>query len=93
MKAKLIYENDFKTRLECKLMFPRFSVIAAFLLDESKNEFSKYKNYLDILPKSFDNIPICFIEQELDLVKGSSFHLEIKQRQEQLLFDYNLICE
>ncbi|CAM2069563.1 SET domain-containing protein-lysine N-methyltransferase [Sulfidibacter corallicola] len=62
----------------------RQSVLAAFMLAESARPDSFWKPYLDTLPKSFDEVPVCFDEDRLARLAGS-FVLETVQARKRIL--------
>ena len=45
-----------------------------FVLTERKNEFSRFHTYLSGIPKSFEEYPVCFEDQELEQLKGSPLY-------------------
>jgi len=52
---------------------PKHCLLSSFILLELNNPNSKWKHYLDILPKNFDNFPIFFSDEEKSYFKGSPF--------------------
>ena len=56
-----------------KLLEPKISFLAIYLMQEGKKKDSPYKEYLNMLPKSFSQFPIFFTEDEKVFLKGSPF--------------------
>ena len=57
-----------------ELLSPKHCFLSTFLLQErAKGDESKWKPYIDIIPKDYSNFPVCFDENELKLLEGSPF--------------------
>ena len=52
---------------------PKHCLLSSFILLELHSSQSKWKPYLDILPKSYENFPIFFNDEEKSYFKGSPF--------------------
>ena len=74
-----------------ELYSPKHCLLTSFLLYEEKNP--KYKYYFDLLPNDFSNFPIFYIQEELDLLKGSPFLKQISTKKDDIKYDYNKLCE
>jgi len=48
---------------------------------------------LDILPKSLEDFPIFFTEEEKEWLTGSAFLQQIHEKIEDIRIDYELICK
>jgi protein-histidine N-methyltransferase len=53
---------------------------------------SFFKPYYDILPRTFESFPIFWSEEELSWLEGSALSQQIKERKENILFDYYEVC-
>ena len=71
---------------------PKHCLLTSFLLKELHNEDSKWKYYLDIIPKDYTNFPIFYTEDELKLLEGSPFLNTIIEKKEDIKKDYENIC-
>lgn len=68
--------------------------IAMFLLNEMrKGDESKWKYYIDMLPKSYDNFPMFYTQEELDLLKNSVFEKILENNKKKLKEDYDILVE
>jgi histone-lysine N-methyltransferase SETD3 len=69
--------------------------LAIFLLQEwERGENSKWKLYLDSLPRDFSNHPINFFDTELSLLAGcSNIANQITSLQQQMRSDYDKCCQ
>jgi Rubisco LSMT substrate-binding./SET domain. len=67
--------------------------LAAYLLQEKYNKKSKWRPYIDILPKYFRHMPIFFDENELKYLKGSFTLKMIEDRKESLKSEYDNIVK
>jgi histone-lysine N-methyltransferase SETD3 len=75
------------------LISPKHCFLSLFLLQEKINSDSRWKNYLDVLPQTFENFPIFFTEEEKKKLLGSPFLKLIEDRQKDILHDYKLIVD
>ncbi len=73
------------------LLSPKHCYLSTFLLQEKIKENSKWLNYLNILPKSYNNFPIFFTEEENKWLIGSPFLNQIKEKINDIKKDYKLI--
>jgi histone-lysine N-methyltransferase SETD3 len=76
---------------ELNLLSPKHCLLSSYILLEKNNPNSKWTPYLDILPKSYDNFPIFFNDEELSFLNGSPFLLVISNKKRDILADYNKI--
>lgn len=74
------------------LYSPKHCLLTSFVLHELHNPDSKWKCYLDILPKDYSNFPIFYTEEELTLLEGSPFLNMILDKKEDIKKDYDDIC-
>lgn len=72
-------------------------ILVAYILTEWKNPESKFKNYFDTMPQTYDEFPICFTDELYELVKGTNLHGMAKRREKEYTEKYeffqNLIPE
>lgn len=61
-------------------------------MQERRKESKIFTEYLDILPKSLEDFPIFFTEEERKFLKGSPFLTQIYEKIEDIKIDYELIC-
>jgi len=73
-------ENAKETELGKKILSiyfdlhsPKHCILTSFILLEQRNPHTKWKHYLEILPKNYENFPIFFTEEEKNCFKGSPF--------------------
>jgi histone-lysine N-methyltransferase SETD3 len=76
-----------------ELNSPKHCLLSSFLLKEIHNIDSKWKHYIDILPKGYSNFPIFFSDEELCLLAGSHFLMNILEKKEGIRKDYERICK
>jgi histone-lysine N-methyltransferase SETD3 len=75
------------------LSSPKHCLLSSFILQEQeKGDESKWKFYLDILPKDYSNFPIFFTDEELCLLEGSPFLQQIIEKKIDIRRDYDKIC-
>jgi histone-lysine N-methyltransferase SETD3 len=72
---------------------PKHCLLSSFLLQELHNPNSKWKHYIDILPKDYTNFPIFFTDEELKLFTGSPFLANIFEKRDDIRRDYEHICK
>jgi histone-lysine N-methyltransferase SETD3 len=72
---------------------PKHCLLSSFLLQEIHNSNSKWKHYIDILPKDYTNFPIFFTDDELGLLTGSPFLLSVLEKREDIRKDYEHVCK
>ena len=66
--------------------------MAVLLLEERSLEGSRFKPYIDILPKNLQCFPINYITEELTQLIGSPFLFQIREKVIDLKKDYDAIC-
>ena len=72
------------------LLSPKHCYLSSFLLQEKyKEDYSPWKNYLEILPKSYENFPIFYTEEEKKWLKGSPLLTQINDKINDISVDYN----
>lgn len=74
------------------LIYPNNSVLSTFVITEMKNPHTKWKFFLESLPKSVSNFPIFFEEEEKNLLVGSPFAPQIQELRDDMEKDYTRIC-
>ena len=52
---------------------PKHCFLTTYILQEKLNPQTKSQNYIEILPKSYENFPIFFTEEEKKMLLGSPF--------------------
>ena len=87
--GKLMYEKGLRQRL----ISPKHSFLGAYLLQERRKEKMDFAEYLDILPKSLEDFPIFFTDDEKEWLKGSPFLNQVQEKIEDIRIDYDLICK
>ena len=87
--GKQMYEKGLRN----KLISPKHSFLGSYILQERKKDHSDFDTYLDILPKGLREFPIFFGEDEYKFLKGSPFLDQIKEKNEDIKIDYDLICK
>lgn len=55
-----MYQKGFRQRL----ISPKHSFLATYVMEERRKTNSYFHKYIDILPKAFDNFPIFYTQQE-----------------------------
>jgi histone-lysine N-methyltransferase SETD3 len=73
------------------LLSPKHCLLSTLLLIEKADPNSKWKLYLDILPKSYNNFPVFYQPEEFNELEGSPFLEQIYQKINDIKTDYNLI--
>lgn len=69
-------ESPFGMRIvnaNLNLNSPKHCMLTTYILQERINPNSKWLNYIDILPKSYENFPIFFTDEEKKYLQGSPF--------------------
>lgn len=61
-------------------------------MQERRKENSFFDQYIDILPKAFDNFPIFYTQEERTWLEGSPFQDQISEKIRDIQQDYNMIC-
>lgn len=86
--AKMMYHN-----VKPKLLSPKHGFLTTYILQERlKGEDSPFHPFIDILPKTFENFPIFFTEEERAYLEGSPFLAQVLEKIEDIKTDYDLIC-
>jgi len=71
----------------------RHSYLASYLLQEKANSKSYWKPYIDILPATYDTIPLFFSEEQLAELEGSMAIGKIQDRHELLQLEYKSLVK
>lgn len=69
-------ESPFGMKMEAanlNLNSPKHCFLTTYILQERINPLTKWQKYIDILPKSYDNFPIFFSDEEKKMLNGSPF--------------------
>ena len=56
-----------------RLISPKHSFLATFLMEEKRKVDSYYTKFIDILPKGYTNFPIFYTKEEREGLTGSPF--------------------
>ena len=56
-----------------RLLSPKHSFLATYIMQERRKPVSHFDKYIDILPKCFDNFPIFYTQEERAWLEGSPF--------------------
>ena len=67
--GSLMAARNFRQRL----ISPKHSFLATYVMQERRKEVSFFDKYIDILPKAFDNFPIFYTQEERRWLEGSPF--------------------
>jgi len=67
--GKKMYEKGLRQRL----ISPKHSFLATFIMQEKRKPDTIWIAYIDILPKSYSNFPIFYTEEEKKWLEGSPF--------------------
>ena len=65
----LMKARNFRNRL----ISPKHSFLATYVMQERRKDKSFFDQYIDILPKAFDNFPIFYTQEERTWLEGSPF--------------------
>jgi len=71
----------------------KHSYLAAYLLQEMEDPNSRWKPYLDILPREYNTAPLFFNEEQKKELDGSISVQKIHDRVESLRNEYDNICK
>ena len=74
------------------LLSPKHCFLTTYVLQERRNLTSKWKFFLDILPKTMENFPIFFSESEEVHLEGSPFLEQVKDKRRDIEKDYETIA-
>lgn len=86
--GSLMAARNFRQRL----ISPKHSFLATYVMQERRKDSSWFDKYIDILPKAFDNFPIFYTQEERTWLEGSPFQDQISEKIRDIQSDYNLIC-
>lgn len=76
------------------LLSPKHSFLTTFILQEEENGAnSEFHPFIDVLPKTFENFPIFFSEEEKKQLEGSPFLKQVEEKIEDIKTDYDNICD
>ena len=67
--GSLMAARNFRSRL----ISPKHSFLATLCMEEIRKHNSPFAKFIDILPKSFNNFPIFYTQEERQLLNGSPF--------------------
>lgn len=67
--GSLMAARNFRQRL----VSPKHSFLATYIMEERRKEKSHFDKFIDILPKCFDNFPIFYSQEERTWLEGSPF--------------------
>ena len=84
-----MYEKGLRQRL----ISPKHSFLATYIMQERRKPDTPWDPYIDILPKQYSNFPIFFTEEEKKWLDGSAFKDQISEKIEDIKTDYDLICK
>jgi len=82
-----------KQILESVQVRSRHSYLASYLLQEKANSKSYWKPYIDILPPTYDTIPLFFTKKQLAELEGSMAIGKIQERHSSLRAEYNTLVK
>ncbi len=74
------------------LLSPKHCFLTTYVLQERRNPFSKWRFFLEILPKTMDSFPIFFEGEEEDLLAGSPFLDQVRDKRRDIEKDYETIA-
>ena len=63
-----------------RLISPKHSFLATYIMQERRKETTPFDKYIDILPKAFDNFPIFYTQDERTWLEGSPFQDQISEK-------------
>jgi histone-lysine N-methyltransferase SETD3 len=79
---------------------PKHCFLTTYILQERINPNTKWQKYIDILPKSYENFPIFFNDDEKKLLQGSPFLSnsilspdQVNEKIADIKEDYNMILK
>jgi histone-lysine N-methyltransferase SETD3 len=75
------------------LLSPKHCFLSIYLLQEKYNEYTNWKNYLNVLPKNYSNFPIFYTDNEKKLLQGSPFLQQVFDKLRDIEADYKSICK
>ena len=74
--GKLMAARNFRQRL----ISPKHSFLSCYIMQDRRKEKSYFDEYIDILPKAFENFPIFYTMEERMLLDGSPFQNQISEK-------------
>jgi histone-lysine N-methyltransferase SETD3 len=75
------------------LLSPKHCFLSILLLQEKANPNTEWKDYLDILPKQYNNFPVFYSSEEMKELEGSPCLDQIYQKINDIKFDYDSILK
>lgn len=90
--GSLMAARDFRRRL----VSPKHSFLSTYIMEERRKETtggSYFDQFIDILPKCFDNFPIFYTQEERAWLEGSPFQNQISEKIKDIQADYNMIVK
>jgi histone-lysine N-methyltransferase SETD3 len=63
-----------------RLISPKHSFLATFIMEENRKKDSYYMKFIDILPKGYTNFPIFYTKDEREWLTGSPFQNQITDK-------------
>jgi len=93
---KSVMENGFGEKIKksgISLIYPNNTYFALFIIEESYKADSKWKYLIQSMPKSVDNFPVYYKENELKYLDASFFIEEIRIFKEDIKTDYDRVCK
>jgi len=90
--ASPIGAQMFARNFRQRLISPKHSFLATYIMQERRKEVTPFDKYIDILPKAFDNFPIFYTQEERTWLEGSPFQDQISEKIRDIQQDYNTIC-
>ena len=79
-------------KLKVPLLSPKHSYLSSYVLQELYNKDTKWKPYLDMLPKDLSSFPIFFTHEEKKWLDGSPFLDQVEDKIKDMEKDYNAIA-
>jgi histone-lysine N-methyltransferase SETD3 len=75
------------------LLSPKHCLLSTILLQEKINNDSKWKHYIDIIPKTYNNFPMFYKPEELIELQGSPLLEQINLKINDIKSDYASIIK
>lgn len=76
-----IGKKMFHHGLRQSLLSPKHSFLTTYILqEEERGKESYFHPFIDILPKSFENFPIFFTDEEKKELEGSPFLNQVEEK-------------
>jgi protein-histidine N-methyltransferase len=77
---------------DCRIIVPAHTMVIVYILTTMRDPNHFFRPYYDILPKTFNNFPIFWTEEELSYLEGSDLVRQIRDRKLNIKADYDAIC-